>query len=128
MVKYDSFYQRKQIERRRGPDVWIRSLTWLAVSGWILMFFALILAGLAKPESKTVYDHFFSVSRTFRNYWDDRLVRYIYYIMSAGIFISTVGLLINRKRHRRKYDQYRISLILLGIISLMFLVFLMGVL
>ena len=44
----------KTPKRRKGPDLWFKSLRWLAVFGWLLLFAALLLSSKAPPEIKTL--------------------------------------------------------------------------
>ncbi len=104
-------------ERRRGPDVWFKMISWLSFIGWLLMLIALVLFDLAKPQMMTFFDRFFHVS--FASVWNYQLTLYIFFVMIAGFFLSLIGLTINAKRHRRKKDKYSLSLILLGIVSFM---------
>ena len=105
----------KVTERRKGPDFWLRSLGWLAVVGWLCMFIALILFEKAKPPAGSFFER--REGMYIRRSWNEDLGEYMGYLMIAGLIISILGLMINAKRHRRKSDQYRLSLILLGLIS-----------
>ncbi|MBE9503601.1 MAG: hypothetical protein IME96_05445 [Proteobacteria bacterium] len=40
----------KTPKKRKGPDLWLRSLRWMAVFGWLLLFAALLLASKAPPN------------------------------------------------------------------------------
>ncbi len=108
-------------ERRSGPDVWFKMISWLSVIGWILMVIALVLFDVAKPHMLTFFDRFFHVSAA--TVWDYQLTLYIFFVMVAGFLISAIGLLINARRHRRKKDHFSLSLMLLGIVSLFGAVF-----
>ena len=50
--------------------------------------------------------------------WDMELARYLLWLMVLGLVFSTVGLIINARRHRRRTDQWRFSLVFLGLSSL----------
>ena len=104
-------------DRRKGPDRLIHSLKWLAIGGWLLMLAALIVLGLAKPEEVTFYDRHFNIARDTN--WNYSLRSIIFYMMILGFSVSVLGLTINLKRLRRRDDEYRISLILMGFISLL---------
>ena len=108
-------------ERRRGPDKWISTLVWLGVAGWLLVFAAFLLLGYAKPEVTTFFDRYFQVR--VRSHWRMELVRYIFYCMVGGTLLSLTGIVINLKRHRRRTDEFRVSLILVGMISLAGVIF-----
>lgn len=103
-------------DRRKGPDLLLRALNWFIIVGWLLMFMALILASLAKPQTQTFFDRLVHI--TPKTTWDVRLVTYILYIMILGLLISVVGLFINLKRNRRKEDELRVSFILIGMMSI----------
>ncbi len=105
------------IERRRGPDILVKSLRWIGFAGWFLMVMALIILEKARPKTTLVFNKIFDVDPNMRTYWDRDLVRYIFYLMILGFTLSAVGLIFNSLRHRRKSDTYRIYLILLGVIS-----------
>ncbi len=103
-------------DRRKGPDLLLRALNWFIIIGWLLMFVALILASVAKPQTQTFFDRLVHI--TPKTTWDVRLVTYILYIMILGLLISVVGLFINLKRNRRKEDELRVSFILIGMMSI----------
>lgn len=103
-------------ERRRGPDPLLRSLRWLGGLGWLSMMAALFFLDRAKPEIETFFDRWYNLS--LRTSWNMELARFILYCMIAGLLLSLAGLIINFKRHRRRGDEVRISLVLLGTLSL----------
>lgn len=110
--------------RRKGPDLWSRSLRYLALTGWLLLVSAFFILDYAKPKVETFFERVYDIR--LQQQWDMDLARYILWLMILGLFLSIVGLIINAKRNRRRTDQWRLSLIFLGIISLagMFLYFL----
>ena len=112
----ENFRANNRLQRRRGPDFLIRLMEALGVFGWLLMFVALLVVGKAKPQVETFFDRHYHIA--LRTAWDESLIDYLCYVMLFGLCLSVSGLIINRKRHRRKGDEYRISLILVGIISL----------
>jgi hypothetical protein len=103
-------------DRRRGPDIWAKMIGWLGVVGWLVMLIAMFIAEKAQPHFETFFDRWFKINVT--TTWNVVLARYIFYLMILGFCISVLGLLINTKRHRRKYDDYRAYLVLLGLLSL----------
>jgi len=105
----------KTQRRRKGTDIWFKSIRWLAVIGWLLMFAAIFISAIAKPDSKNYFNKF---AWSLRTTWDMQLFRYFFYLMILGFCISVVGFAINIKRHRRKNDEYLVSLILLGLTSI----------
>ena len=83
-------------DRRKGPDLLIRALNWFIIVGWMLMFIALVLASIAKPQTQTFFDRLVHINP--KTTWDIRLVTYILYIMILGLVVSGTGIFINLKR------------------------------
>ncbi|OEU60731.1 MAG: hypothetical protein BA870_09545 [Desulfuromonadales bacterium C00003094] len=102
--------------RRKGPDLWSRSLRYLALFGWLLLVSAFFVLDYAKPKVETFFERVYDIR--LHQQWDMDLAKYILWLMVLGLLLSVVGLVINAKRNRRRTDQWRLSLIFLGIISL----------
>ncbi len=107
---------RMKIDRRRGPDFWIRILAWLGGISWFLMFAAMFIIDRAKPEAEKILSRVSGaeVSTT----WDQTLLGYLFYLVIFGVCVSTVGIMINSKRYRREGDKFRLTLIVLGMLSI----------
>lgn len=103
------------VDRRKGPDLGVKLLHWFVLIGWLLMFLALIIASLAKPQTQTFFDRVVKLGG--RTTWNQDMARYILYSMVLGLFISFGGLYINLKRNRRREDELRVSFILIGFLS-----------
>ena len=103
-------------DRRKGPDLWIRSLRYLALAGWILLIVAFVILDRAKPQVETFFERVYNIH--LEQHWDMDLARYLLWLMVVGLLLSFAGLVINARRNRRRTDQWRVSLILLGVISL----------
>ncbi len=104
--------------RRKGPDFWIKSLNWISVIGWYLMFGALVIMHRARPQTRNLFSSFFPKLIQYRGHWDATLCQYLFYCMVIGGVGTGIGLIINSRRHRRKEDHYRMSLILIFSISI----------
>jgi len=113
--------EKKIINRRKGPDKWIKSLTWFGIIGWIFMFVTMIVFHLARPETEKSLTGFFQY-RLGKN-WDAELVPYFIILSAFILFISALGLIINSRRHNRRTDNYRFSLIALVVISILGLLY-----
>ncbi len=105
----------KPPEKRKGPDAWLKSIGWLGFIGWLVMVIAMIFIDKAKPPLETIATRFFNVH--LRRTWDMELLRYLFYLMYAGLCISCVGLAINARRLSRKTDKIRLNLVLLCLVS-----------
>ncbi len=101
--------------RRKGPDLWCRSLRYLALLGWLLLVSALFILDYAKPKIETFFERVYDIH--LHQQWDMNLARNILWLMVLGLLLSVVGLVINAKRNRRRTDQWRLSLIFLGVLS-----------
>ncbi len=107
---------RMKLDRRKGSDLWVKVLEWLGVFGWLLMFAALFIFDRAKPEDKNFLVKATKVGA--RTTWNQELTNYLFYLMIFGLCISIIGIAINSRRYRRKDDRFRITLIILGVISI----------
>ena len=110
-----AYRDEKTPKRRKKTDIWFKSIRWFSVTGWLLVFVAIFITAIAKPENKNYFNKF---TLNLRTNWDMELFRYFLYSMILGCCISVAGFVINIKRHRRKNDEYMISLILLGLTSI----------
>ena len=108
-------------ERRKGPDLWLKLLTWSGLLSGICLVAALFVTALAKPEVETFFDRFYNLR--LRRSWDMDLFHYIFYLLLLCLFSSFGGLLINSRRKRRKNDYTRASLVVTLVISLVGLAF-----
>ena len=102
-------------DRRRGPDLWVKTLRWLGVFSWFVMIAALFIIDRARPEEENMFTKAANVS--VRTTWNMELFHYLFYLMIFGLCISVIGIVINSRRHHRADDRFRYILIILGIIS-----------
>ncbi len=105
-----------ELNRRRGPDFWVRILAWFGGISWVLMFAAMFIIDRAKPEAEKILSRVSGaeVSTT----WDQTLLGYLFYLVIFGVCVSTVGIMINSRRYRREEDKFRLTLIVLGMLSI----------
>jgi len=102
-------------DRRHGPDVWEKMLTLLAVLGWVLLIGAVVAYDIAKPNS--MMKQFWPLAPKMDMIWDNAFYSMALYILVADFVVSVIGLLINGRRHKRKHDQYSLSLMLMTLLS-----------
>ncbi len=107
---------RRKIDRRSGPDFWVRILGWLGGISWVLMFAAMFIIDRAKPEAEKIITRASGaeVSTT----WNQTLLGYLFYLVIFGVCVSTVGIMINSRRYRREEDRFRLTIIVLGMLSI----------
>jgi len=103
-------------ERRRGPDVVVKAVWWIAGISWALIITAIMFTGQAKPKSVSFFDRLLEVS--VRNYWDEDLLRYAFYILLLNLAACIIGFILNLLRQKRKTDRISKSIIVLSVITL----------
>lgn len=113
--------QNKRIDRRKGPDKWIKSLTWFGIIGWLFMFVTFVIFHEARPESERSIVGFYQYK--LGRSWNEELVPYFVFLSAFILLLSSIGLFVNSQRHNRKNDKYRISLVLLVLISIFGLIY-----
>jgi len=109
-------------ERRSGHDRLLRIMSWSGIVGWAIMLVVMVAVDRAKPDdsafipNKRIFEQA-GVPYHPQTTWDQDLVRYIFYLLIAGLVLGITGLVVNSRRHRRRDDHYRIHLVLLTVIS-----------
>ncbi|MFZ5968572.1 MAG: hypothetical protein ACOYVK_15565 [Bacillota bacterium] len=107
--------RRDFVDRRKGPDIWVRIVQWLGFMAWGIMFVILTITDRAKPEAETFFERFFKIQ--VRNSWNQDLLQFAFYLMLLLNFLCIFGLIINSRRCRRKSDKYNLSLVLMMILA-----------
>jgi hypothetical protein len=102
--------------RRGGPDMFYGVLVFFKVVSWISLFAALVVLGLAKPLTRSIYDDMYNAY--VRTTWKIELLEYIQYFLIISICTSIAGCLLSVIRARRENERYPISLILAVVISI----------
>ncbi len=108
------FAPRRRPERRRGKDLWLRVLSWLGIATAVIVTALMMLLVKAKPET------FSSMDQTYlplRSYWNWEFVDYCFYLLVLGFFSSSIGLVINSRRLKRKHDHVHLNLVFLWLVS-----------
>jgi hypothetical protein len=100
----------------RHNDKWVIMLNFLAIFSWVLLLFLVFLYTSAAPERSTFYDTRFN--KNVRTTWDYRALDSLFQAMMIGLGLSSIGLIININRHHRRTDRYRISLVILNLVSI----------
>ncbi len=104
-------------DRRRRKDIWFKMISWFAMASWAIMFVALILYQKARPDNVTFFDRFYDVKKN--TDWNPDTAFVLFLTMILGLIVSVIGLIINKKRARRKSDRFSVSLILMAVVSVM---------
>ena len=97
-------------EKRKKPDF---ICSWLEISTalvWFILFMIILLFQKAQPREKTFFDRLFAVElQDTLNY---SYLTPIIYLLMLLLVLSTVSLLLNLKRLKRRTDHLRISYII----------------
>lgn len=104
------------INKRHGADILIKSKRFLIFASWIIIFASFIIFSVSKPKTDTMFDRFYDTMSY--GAWDRNLIKYTYNMMFPLFIVSSIGLLINSSRHRRKRDTYSKSLVIFTVVSL----------
>lgn len=106
-------HRHKRIERRKSPDKICKYINYISLFGWALTLASIVIIYAAKPK------YFWDRNRKLANpyTWDLSLTKWYFYTMLMCLIISLIGLFINKKRLRRKSDNYSLNLVVLTIIS-----------
>ncbi len=107
--------------RRKHPDLLLKLLAWFNAAAVISLAAALCIAAIAKPELETFFDRYYKLH--LRQTWNQDLIGYIGLMLGLSCLLSTIGLILNSKRLRRKHDYIHSTLILSLILSLIGLVY-----
>ena len=106
-------------DRKRGEaqvyDAGYALLVILKLAGWLLVFAAGCLVGLAKPETTTFYDKIYQT--TPRQEWNMELIRHIPAVLIAGIGCTPLGLVVYLTGIRGRKYGFPVSLVLTGLLA-----------
>jgi len=105
----------KKPERRSRQDFWSVALLCLSLSAWGLIAGFLVVIERAKPQYETFFDRFYQLE--LRTTWDLDVFNYLYYLIAAGLIISTAGFFLSLVRARRKTDGRGVSFLIMWCIS-----------
>ena len=119
------FVERSGKDRRQKKDWVVRSVTTIAVIGWICAVLAILLIDRASPSGqKSFFESFWNVNAIGMN---TAMLWWAFIATLASFVISLAGFIFNAARHRRKTDRYSKLLIGIGIAStIIFVVFLVS--
>ncbi|MBN1498986.1 MAG: hypothetical protein JW982_02435 [Spirochaetes bacterium] len=113
----------KGIDRRKGPDIVVKTFHYLSNIALIINILLLILVSLAKPRMETMFDRFAGSSVS--GGWDEGMLFFVLIFLMIQLVVSSFGLLLNATRKHRKKDNYSMSLIFslfVSIIGFLFMI------
>ncbi|HOO71197.1 MAG TPA: hypothetical protein PK926_05495 [Spirochaetota bacterium] len=101
--------------RRKGPDILVKTINNIAILSWIVIFGIFITFSIAKPRLMGVAPgHTSSLGG-----WDTTFIQFAFYLMIVQAFLCAFGLAINANRLKRKTDRLNKSLIIFGCLSIL---------
>ena len=116
---------------RRGKPDWVsRMATILCLCAWGLMIAVWVLLETASPEKGMTFTQtFFNVhfgtdaASALRTRWDYTLVYVAYILLLVSLGTCVIAFLFNKMRMKRKSDKYRVSIFVVGGITIIAFVF-----
>lgn len=99
---------RDRRKRKGHDDAWGRTLRWLGVVSWILMFTFLAVTEKMSTSAQQVAE---ATSTSL-------MPTIIFLLMILGLMISISGFFLMQKRNRRSSDEFTYSVLVLGLVSI----------
>jgi len=110
-------------ERRNAADLWTYLLRVLAIVGWGLFVFALIVSYYAAPESDYGLLRYHDIE--IRKFWLAPLTGYLYIVLWLSALSSYFCLILDKYRSRRKNDSKHFNILLLLVITIAWVSFIL---
>lgn len=117
--------RRASRDRRSGPDLLRRILPLFPALSWACVVLAFFILSMAKPATQT-FIGVFSDQPVYSG-WDQELLYYVFWLLFSSIVLGATGIILNIMRIKRKGDNLYSSLIFVGLVSFVFLVWLVSV-
>ncbi len=110
-------------ERRNAADIWTYIVRTLAIIGWGLFAFALIMSYFAAPDVDYGYLRFRDIE--IRKFWLTPLTGYLYIVLWLSALSSYFCLVLDNYRSRRKSDGTHFNILLLLVITIAWVSFIL---
>lgn len=110
-------------ERRNAVDLWTYVIRTLAIIGWGLFVFALIVSYYAAPEADYGLLRYHNIE--IRKFWLTPLTGYLYIILWLSALSSYFCLILDKYRGRRKSDGSHFNILLLLVITIAWVSFIL---
>jgi hypothetical protein len=110
-------------ERRSSADIWTYAVRTLAIVGWGLFAFALIVSYYAAPEADYGYLRYRDIE--IRKFWLTPLTGYLYIVLWLSALSSYLCLILDKYRSRRKSDGKHFNILLLLVITIAWVSFIL---
>ncbi|WNO61138.1 hypothetical protein [Rheinheimera sp. MMS21-TC3] len=113
----------KPKDRRTGPDLVCRLFAWLAIVGWLLFLVCLVITHYASPEMDSGLVRYWHID--IRTYWRPTLTFWLEWLLWGCVLLSSISLVLNWFRLKRRSDHLHFNIILLLLTSLGFLFYIL---
>jgi len=114
-------------DRRKKADLVVNLATILTVAAWLFAIVVLFLVEAASPDSEvnwfTSIGRIRGVDTVVRDYWDTTLLPIAFGLLIAALLACVFAFFFNKQRMRRKTDKYRKSIIIIGSITVVSIVY-----
>ena len=112
-----------KLERRNAADIWTYIVRALAIIGWGLFVFALIVSYYAAPDSDYGILRYHDIE--IRKFWLTPLTGYLYIVLWLSALSSYFCIILDKYRSRRKGDARQFNMLLLLIITIAWVSFIL---
>jgi hypothetical protein len=109
--------------RRISIDIWVLLIRILALSGWVLFIFAIVMSYFAAPEQDYGYLRFRGIE--IRRFWLTPLTGYLYIVLWVSALCSYFCLVLDHYRSRRKRDSKHFNLVLLLTVTIAWVMYIL---
>jgi hypothetical protein len=109
--------------RRRSTDIGVVLTRVLALSGWGLFIFAIVMSYFAAPEQDYGLLRYRDIE--IRQFWLTPLTGYLYVVLWVSALCSYFCLVLDHYRSRRKQDSKHFNLVLLLTITVAWVVYIL---
>jgi hypothetical protein len=92
-----------------------QTMRWVALAGWLLLLAAIIITGIAQPQTETYYHRRQGIK--VESFWNYSLTPYIMVCCLLALGVSAAGLIINLVKSHPKGDFVHINYIILAGLS-----------
>lgn len=110
-------------ERRNHKDIWTYAIRALAILGWILFIFALMVSYYAAPDKDYGLLRYHNIE--IRKFWLTPLTGYLYIVLWLSALCSYFCLILEKYRSRRKNDSKHFNMILLLCVTIAWVVYIL---
>jgi len=108
-------------ERRKKADWVVKMATILSVLSWLVATAVIFVLDRASPEKEHMFSRMFGVS--VREFWETPLLNVALVLLIISLAICIFAFVFNMLRMRRKTDKYKKSIIIIGVITIIGIVF-----